>query len=43
MISEKNVKSILNEIFKADVLTPKEKELKLEISKAILRKRYICI
>ena len=35
---KKNVKSILNEIFKADVLTPKEKELKLEISKAILEK-----
>jgi hypothetical protein len=33
-----NVESILNEIFKADVLTPKEKELKLEISKAILEK-----
>ena len=35
---KKNVKSILNEIFKADVLTPKEKELKLEISKAVLEK-----
>ena len=35
---KKNVKSILNEIFKADVLTPKEKELKLEIEKAVLEK-----
>ncbi len=34
----KNVKSILKEVFKADVVTPKEKELKLEISKAILQK-----
>ncbi len=33
-----NVKSILKEVFKADVITPKEKELKLEISKAILEK-----
>ena len=32
------VKSILGEIFIADVLIPKEKELKLEISKAILEK-----
>ena len=32
------VKSILVDIFKADVLIPKEKELKLEISKAILEK-----
>ena len=35
---KKNVESILNEIFKADVLIPKEKELKLEISKAVLEK-----
>ena len=33
-----DVTVILKDIFKADILTPKEKELKLEIEKAILEK-----
>ena len=35
---KKNAKSTLGEIFEADVLTPQEKKLKLEISKAVIEK-----